>query len=322
SWVSSTPTIATISNTTGSQGLISTLSDGSSTISASLDGVPADTLLKVTGGNLSTIKILPAENTYIHITPVIPLQLSAEGSFTNNTSRDISSEVTWSSSDLNVATIDPQGVVMTVGAGSTEIQATNGTVTGTKSLTVTAATFTPGTLTIAPATADSPTIASDTSLQFTASGEFSDISTRDLTSAVSWSSSDDTIAKVSDAAPDKGVANGVTAGTSTITADFNGKTASSDLVVKALTLQSIAIDNQPPSILPGKRLQLTVTATYTDASTQDITADVDWSSADTFVAIFHDPLKVNGEILGVDSGSVEITATFGGKTDLLTVTVP
>ncbi len=96
-WASSVPAIAAISNSTGSEGRVSTLSAGVTSISASLDGVSADTGLTVTGGNLTSIQILPANSTYIHTGPVIPLQMSALGSF-DVAGRNVSTEVTWTSS--------------------------------------------------------------------------------------------------------------------------------------------------------------------------------------------------------------------------------
>jgi uncharacterized protein YjdB len=93
------------------------------------------------------------------------------------------------------------------------------------------------------------------------------------------------------------------------------------LQVTAPTLVSVAIDNLPPSLLPGQAVLFTATATYLNASTQDVSADVVWTSADPSVAIFPVGLT-NGRLLGVDSGNVVITATFGSKTDTVTVVVP
>ena len=70
-------------------------------------------------------------------------------------------------------------------------------------------------LTVTPATLDSievtPTessVAKGTSLQFTAMGIFSDSSKQDLTTQVTWSSSDDSIFTVSNAAGSQGLADG------------------------------------------------------------------------------------------------------------------
>ena len=316
-WTSSFPAIATISN----QGLVTTLLDGFTTISATLAGKNANTQLSVTGGNLSVIEVLPADFSHIHITPVLTLQMTAQGIFPN-AGRDISRVVTWSSSNLAVATIDSSGIVTTVGPGITEIKAVSGAITGTTPLSIATGTYLAGSLTIAPLTIPAPGIAVDTSQQFSASGSFSDNSIRDLTSIVSWGTSANTIATIGDLISDKGIATGVAAGSAIITASFGGNSVSANLTVTAPTLISVAIDSPQTSNLPGQSLQFTATATYLNAPAQDITADVIWSSADTSVAIFHDDLKAPGEILVVDSGNVTLSATFGGQTATLNFLVP
>jgi len=52
----------------------------------------------------------------------------------------------------------------------------------------------------------------------------------------------------------------------------------------APTLQSIAVTPANPSVLPGASRQLTATGTYSDGSTQNITATVSWSSGMAAVA--------------------------------------
>ena len=52
----------------------------------------------------------------------------------------------------------------------------------------------------------------------------------------------------------------------------------------AATLVSIEVTPADPSIANGTTQQFTATGTYTDASTQDLTAAVTWSSSDEGVA--------------------------------------
>jgi uncharacterized protein YjdB len=58
-------------------------------------------------------------------------------------------------------------------------------------------------------------------LQFTATGTYSDGSTADLTSQVTWTSSDTSVATISEA----GLATGIAAGTTEITAALSGVTS-------------------------------------------------------------------------------------------------
>jgi hypothetical protein len=326
SWGSSLPTVATVSDAGGTKGQVSTLINGTTTISVDLDNIRASTRLTVTGGNLTAIKVLPADSTQVHLSPVLEVQMRAQGTFAN-AAREITSQVVWSSSDARVATINNLGLVTTVGAGVTEIKAVSttslGSITGTSLLTVNQANYVAGNLTISPATIDMPTIARNTSRKFTVSGRFSDGITRDLTRAVTWTSSAPAVAEISNVAPYKGMATAVAAGSTNISADFRGlDSVFATLKVTAPTLSSLAIDNLSPSVRVGDSLQLTATAGYSDGTSQKITADVTWTAADSSLAVFHDPLEHPGEIRGVSSGSVEISATFGGKTASLSLVVP
>ena len=69
--------------------------------------------------------------------------------------------------------------------------------------------------------------------QFAAVGSFSDSTTRDLTSSVTWSSSANTIALVSDVAGTKGTVTGVSTGTATITASLGSISGATDLTLTA-----------------------------------------------------------------------------------------
>ena len=83
-------------------------------------------------------------------------------------------------------------------------------------------------LTIAPATA---TTAAGLTQQFTVTGSFSDSSTQDLTSSVTWSSNNEPVATIGTG----GLATGVADGTATITATLAGINGSAALNVAQLT---------------------------------------------------------------------------------------
>jgi uncharacterized protein YjdB len=89
---------------------------------------------------------------------------------------------------------------------------------GTESVTVTSITV----------TTDNPSIASGSTAQFTATGTHSDATKSDITSQVSWASSDTNIAQIDNT----GLATGVAAGTVTITASLGNVTGSAQLTVQ------------------------------------------------------------------------------------------
>ena len=85
-------------------------------------------------------------------------------------------------------------------------------------------------------------------------------------------------------------------------------TGSTVLTVTAAALQSIAVTPANPSIAKGTTQQFTATGTFSDNSTQDLTSQVTWASADPAVAT----ITAAGLATGVATGTSTITATLGG----------
>jgi len=161
-----------------------------------------------------------------------------------------------------------------------------------------------------------------------ATGHYSDNSTQDLTASVTWSSSDTAVATISNASTSKGLAQGISQGSATITAtdSVSGISATTTLTVSAATLTAIDITPADPSIVVGTTQQFMATGHYSDNSTQDITASVTWSSSDTAVATISNVSTSKGLAQGIGQGSATITATDPASgisaTTTLTVTVP
>src|SRR5262249_20133406 len=146
-------------------------------------------------------------------------------------------------------------------------------VTGSTSLTVTNAVL----QSIAVEPAD-PSIPRGATVQFTAIGTYSDLSTHDLTSQVTWASERAAVATISNAAASKGLATGASTGTSTISAMLDGVEGSTVLTVTVAALQSITVSPASPSIPLGEVQPFSAMGTYTDRSTADVTALVAWGS--------------------------------------------
>ncbi|HNX16011.1 MAG TPA: Ig-like domain-containing protein [Bacilli bacterium] len=116
-------------------------------------------------------------------------------------------------------------------------------------------------------------------------------------SSVTWSSSNSSVASVSN-----GVVTGVAGGTATITATSTLNTAikgTATIMVKSLSSLSVSGTPTTTSYMAGQSFNpagLTVTATYTDNSTTNITPSVVWTP---------NPLT---------AGTTVVTGSFGGKT--------
>jgi uncharacterized protein YjdB len=307
-WSSTTPAVATIS----SNGLVTAAGVGTSTIQAVSGSVSGSTILTVTGPTLSSIALTPANPS---VAKGLTDQFTATGTYSDNSTQNITSSVTWVSLTPGVATISSGGLAKGVGAGSSTIQATMGSVTGSTVLTVTAAMLT--SVAVTPA---NPAIAIAATQQFTATGTYSDASTQVITNSVTWSSSKTSVATMSGS----GLATGVAAGSSTIQATSGAVSGSTTLTVNAAapTLTSIAVTPANPSIQSGTTQQFTATGTYSDNSTKNITTTVNWTSLSTSIATISNTAGSNGLATSLASGSTTIQATLGsvnGST-LLTVT--
>jgi hypothetical protein len=138
-WASSNVAIATIS----SPGLATAVGCGTTTITAEYQGVVGQTLLTVEcNGNqtLQSITVLPGN-------PVIPqigqtTQFIALGTLLLGGQVDLTNIATWSSSNVQVATVSNTGLATAVSCGTTTVSAESENIVGTTLLTVSCAQIT------------------------------------------------------------------------------------------------------------------------------------------------------------------------------------
>jgi len=302
-WSSSKASVATIS----AAGLATAVATGSTTIQATSGSVSGSTGLNVTAATLQSIAVTPANPS---ITQGTNQQFTATGTYSDTSTQIITSSVTWSSSKTTVATISAAGLASGVAAGSSTIQAVSGSISGSTTLTVTASTPTLTSIAVTPA---NPSVAKGATQQFTATGTFSNGSTQNLTSSVTWTSLTTSVATITTG----GLAKGLATGTSTIQAKSGSVTGSTTLTVTAATLSSIAVTPANPSINAGSTQQFTATGTFSDSSTQNLTSSVTWTSSKTTVAT----ISAAGLATGVAAGSSTIQAASGSITGSTTLTV-
>ena len=316
-WASSDGAVATVSNAAGSSGLVSTSTVGSTTVSATSSSVSGSTTLTVTAATLVSIDVTPASPS---VAKGLTQQFTATGVYTDNSTQDLTAQVTWSSSDTGVATVSnaagSNGLVSTSAVGSTTVSATNGSVSGSTTLTVTAATLV--SIEVTPA---APSVAKGLTRQVTATGVYTDSSTQDLTTAATWASSNTGVATVSNAAGSNGLATTAAVGSSSISATIGSVSGSTTLTVTPAVLVSIGVTPASPSVAQGLTQQFTATGVYTDNSTQDLTAQVTWSSSDTGVATVSNAAGSNGLVSTSTVGSTTVSATSSSVSGSTTLTV-
>jgi hypothetical protein len=192
-WTSSRTSVATIS----ASGLVTAVAAGSATIQAASGSISGSTVLTVTVASptLMSIAVTPANPS---IANGATQQFTATGTYSDASTQNITTTVTWTSATTSVATISntagSNGLATSVGTGSSIIQAALGSVNGSTTLAVTASSATLQVLVVGP---QNPLITDTSAVQaFTATGHYSDGTTRDLTTTATWSSSNPGVATV------------------------------------------------------------------------------------------------------------------------------
>jgi hypothetical protein len=290
-------------------------------VNASFGGQSTSTLtipptLNVDLSNLVSVAILPANPTIANNTPST---LSAIGTFSDGSTRDVTSIATWVSSDDTVAS--NFGVLPNVFSAATTLAPATATITAsfgtlstqTASITLSVSDATLQSIAVSPSNAS---IAPGTKLTYSAVGTFSDGSTQDLTSIVRWS----VLGGSGAASVSKGVVKGTTAGSITVTAaslaNLGSVSGSAAAAITSATLQSIAVNPATAFITPGGNLTYSAIGTFSDGSTQDLSALTSWSSSAVTATVSA------GVATGQGVGAGAITAKLGqisGTASLLVV---
>jgi len=323
-WASSSTASATVAD-----GLITAVAVGTPSISATLSGITASTAATITAPTLLSISITPATAT---VAAGNSQQFTATGTYSNKTTQNITADVTWSSSNSGVTMSATTAGLATAGdaaiGASVPISASMGTVTAA----------TPAVLTVGPAalvsiavTPANASIAEGTTEAFTATGTYSDGSTQNLTSTVTWSA---TTASGGGAATFSsttlGLAQATAEGVVTITATSGATSGSTTLTVTAPVLTSIVVTNVAPATPPvagspavvtiyqGQTEQFYALGTYSDSSIQNITSQVAWSAGTGSVATVSTAGATAGLATAVAAGTVAISATSGTITSAAT----
>lgn len=329
-WASSAPTVASVVATTGA---VTAAGVGTATITATAQGfrgpVTATATVTVGGigtgtggvGSLSVIAVLPSAQTLSLAGETT--QFTAVGTTTTGSTEYLTNSVTWTSSNPNVATIGATtGLATAVGAGTVTITAAytepQTVITGIATLTVSAGAVEQVTsLTITPS-----------SVPLTSSGQQSQLvllgvagssgQTENLTADpnVTWTSSTPTVATVNKT----GLVTGVTAGSSTILAQYTNKDGS---VVTASVPVTVTITGTGTSLESITSLSIIPTSITVDNlqdtgqflaigtfSAAPYVRDVTNSPATTWISSFPNDFPVDTNSGGNSGASAGLVTAF------------
>jgi uncharacterized protein YjdB len=311
-WACLLPNLATVSNSSPTQGLAIAQPNVSGTvvISAAMGSMSNNGVLNITQATVSSIAVTP---TTAEIGFGNQQQFKAVATFSDQTTQDVTNLATWSSFPPFITTNSGLAIGQQIGASgiSATFQSSGSATLNVDSSNIVSVAIVPA----------NPSIANHTTTLLSAIGTFTDGSTRDVSGIVTWSSANPAVANFGITA---GQITGTSAGTSMITATINDPNAttpasgSTTLTVTGATLQSLTLLPVNASFPATTKFQLSGIGTFSDSTTQDLSAYLTWTSSNTAIGT----VTSKGLVNGLSAGSVTITATSSFNLNHLQASVP
>ena len=316
----------------GAGGLATGLAVGQVTIGASYGGYSATATLTVTAPTLESLVIAPATAT---ILVGQDQAFVAAAIYDDGTSANVTATATWNSSDATVAVMSAAGgerrIPWWAGGGWLHGNRTWGRQRhhqrdlyrkwSCRNCNCGPDRYQP-TLAVARITPTNPTVSLLSPNQaFVATAIYADYSTANVTTAATWSSANGTVAVISTSGATAGRATGRVAGTSTITATYQGMSASTTLTVVSKLVQTIDVTPTNPTAVLGINQVFAATAIYDDSSTGTVTGNATWTSSDATVASIGTGAGSAGVATPIKAGSTTITASYQGVSGTTVLTV-
>src|SRR6202046_2955848 len=299
-------------------------------------------LMPITGctnpSGLDSIQITPATPSVTSGQTVQFVAIGTYGNANHASTQELTTGVTWTSSDPSVATISASGLHTTLPPGTATITAAatgfKGPLVSTTTLTVAASSTGGGTtgasvVSLAIIQSAQTVLSVNQNTQFIAIGSTSSGATEYLTNAVTWSSSSTAVATIG---ATTGIATAVSAGSTTITALYtNASTGSVVTGVATFTVSGGAAEQVTAlSLLPaslslsssGQTSQLVLLAVAGSTGlSENLTSspNVAWTSSTPTVAT----VSATGLVTGVNAGATTIVAQYTNTDNsVVTANVP
>lgn len=238
------------------------------------------------------------------------LQFTATAKLADGSSRDITADVRWNSSDVSIAAINPSGLLTANKDGVVSVSALFADYSASVQLNVLTANL------LGIEIQGATEIDECRGVQFSAIGQY-DAGPDRPGLDVDWSvNSDQNIATIGNEAGSKGLLKTTQTGSIIITA-AKGSIMQTQTITINDSLSAIALNPASASMQRNDTRQLTAIATYLDASEEDISSIANWSSDNTAVA----SVDSAGLVTAVATGGVTISAACGGGQGSSAITV-
>ncbi|UKK97263.1 Ig-like domain-containing protein [Brevibacillus brevis] len=290
-WSSSAPNVASVR-----QGLITGVSTGAATVTATYGTRTVN--ISVSVGVMQTLTV---DKKKIVLGNGKSETVKLTAAYADGTTKDVTDTATWSTASAAVAEV-MNGKITATGAGKT-------TVTGTfdgKSVSIAVEVDQATNLSVDPRMLIlNVNESKDIKLSATNSAGNSD----NVTNDAEWSSSSLKVADVVN-----GRVTGLSNGRATITAKYGGKSIS--IPVEVGIVSKLEADKRFVSTKSNSNVQVTLTATFSDGRTMDVTNLADWKTSNYKVA---DVTK--GLVSGRAFGKATVTARYNDKSVSIPVDV-
>ena len=272
SWQSSNTNSARVDD----QGLLTSIQDGTVTVSISLAGYSASTTLTASSAALVgiTIESNNATPSDLSVSVCRNLQMVAMGTYDDSTVRDITDKTSWLSAAASAQfkTAAEPGLLSTSVAETVSVSASLDSVNQSADVTVIDDIQS---MSISPETA---TIAINSTQTYSATADFTGAVEIDISSNVSWESSNISVADFQSA---NQVVTGLSQGTAVISASCGGLDAlnTSQLSVTSDAIVSMSLvnnDEHYKEMLIAETYQVNVEGTRADGTTEDVTEEANW----------------------------------------------
>lgn len=283
-WSSSDQGVAVVS-----KGSVKALDSGEATITAKYGDKSVTVSIEV-----DPAAKLTADQVKFDVQPGDAVQVKLTATYADESTGDVTGKATWSTSNASFATVD-DGTIVAIDRGEATITAKY----GKKSVKIAVSIGALDTLTISEKTL---VMKEDDRQQLTVTAKYKDGTIKNVTDDAEWTSSSTAIAEVSD-----GLVTAWSSGKATITAKFGEKSVTATAQVELA--DKLSASHRSVILRKGQNAQVTLTATYSDGTTEDVTAKADWSVQSAKVA------EVSGGLVtAFERGKTTLVAKYGSKT--------
>lgn len=304
-WSSSDTSLATVA----SDGTVTTRKPGKVRISAAQGGLEGTMDVTVTQAVLQTLAVPAGQDD--PLPAGVSRSLALVGTYSDGSQQTLTQGVRWVAVNSN-AQVSAEGLLTGLATGAVDVTGSVGSVSQTFSLRITPAIL----KSIALARIDglSTSVAAGRTVQFKATGTYSDGAEHDITTTVAWTAGSNNLSVSSG-----GLVTTASAGTGGVSVkdSASGLSATATLVVSQAVLESVVVGSGTLSLAEGLNSQVTLTGTYSDGTRSSNLSGVTWSSSDAGKV----NVANNGLVSAQAQGSAVVTARVGDVSGQLAVTV-